>query len=114
MYSTIDFNYFFVKGLKIPLKKGLELGDGGCISYVDEKTCISWAVGEYVKPKQYYIPNPTFVDNQIQLSLWDLTGNPVSIDLNYVFTLKQNYAQRIANHSFNHPIRVGVDFVKTK
>ena len=39
---------------------------------------------------------------------------PVTIKLEYKFTLRTNYTQRIANHAFSHPLRVGIDFVKRK
>lgn len=110
--SSIDFKYFFVKGQKIPTSVGISKGDGGFISYLDKKTCISWAVSEYVKPIQLYVPEPKLNNNKIIIFQWDKDNNSISHEIEYVFSLKQNYAQRIANHTFAHPIRVGVDFVK--
>ncbi len=109
--SNIDFNYYFVKGQQIPLKEGIKKGDGGFISYINSKTCILWGK-EYVKPKQYFVENPAMVNNRISIEYRNKRKILVKKDIDYVFTLKQNYAQRITNHSFNHPIRVGVDFVK--
>lgn len=109
--SNIDFNYYFVKGNSIPLEEGIKKGDGGFISYIDSTTCILWGQ-EYVKPKQYFVENPVLVDNKIRIEFRNKQRVLVQKDIEYVFTLKQNYAQRITNHSFNHPIRVGVDFVK--
>jgi len=110
--SSVDFRYFFVKGFKINLEKGLQKGDGGFISYINADSCISWTNGEYVKPIQLYIPCTNFIDKQIEFLDWDSDNNSNKNKITYLFTLKQNYAQRIANHSFAHPIRVGVDFVK--
>ena len=33
-------------------------------------------------------------------------------EIEYITTLRNDYTQRIANHAFGHPARVGVDFVK--
>ncbi|QCE41564.1 response regulator receiver domain [Psychroserpens sp. NJDZ02] len=110
--SNIDFNYYFVKGNSIPVEEGIKKGDGGFISYIDSTTCILWGQ-EYVKPKQFFVENPLLVNNKIRIEFRDKRRVLVKKDIEYVFTLKQNYAQRITNHSFNHPIRVGVDFVKT-
>ena len=65
----------------------------------------------YVKPIQLYIPKPTIIDNIIIAFDW-YKKCPVSFRLEYKFTLRPNYAQRIANHAFSHPLRVGIDFVK--
>ena len=110
--SNIKNNFFFVKGLFTSnIGEVIKKGDGGFKSFIDSKTCILWTVGEYIKPFQLHISNTSIIDlfinsNNIINSLL----NP--IQLKYIFSLKTSYAQRIANHSFAHPIRVGVDFVK--
>lgn len=109
--SNIKFKYFFVKGSTIDLSEAFKKEDGGYISYIDESTCIAWTKGQYVKPIQLYAPDPVIIDEKITVLDW-IEKCPLSIPLKYVFTLKQNYAQRIANHTFTHPARVGVDFVK--
>jgi len=40
-------------------------------------------------------------------------GKKKSKEVKYITTIRQNYAQRISNHAFSYPLRVGVDFVKT-
>ena len=112
--SNINYRYYFVKGNKITLATGFGKGDGGFISYIDEKICISWTDGEYIKPFQLYIPNPKIKDNLINYQDWDDDGQSSNPELEYVFTLKQSYAQRIANQAFSHPVRVGVDFAKVE
>lgn len=117
--SNTKFKYFFVRGSSIPVIKGIELGDGGFISFLGENTCISWTGGGknamYVKPIQLFIPNPTIENHLLKANDWDVINSGVKkMELEYVFTLRQQYAQRIANHAFAHPIRVGVDFVKRK
>ena len=109
--SNVDFKYYFVKGSKLPdINDGFSKGDGGFISYIDDKTCISWTQGEYIKPFQLYIPKP-LINDEI-LVAYDWAREPHEFSLEYKFTLKQNYAQRIANHAFSHPMRVGIDFLK--
>lgn len=109
--SNIDFKYYFVKGSKLQnITEGFSKGDSGFISYIDDKTCISWTQGEYIKPFQLFIPNPHI--NNEELTAFDWGRAQDKFTLEYKFSLKQNYAQRIANHAFNHPIRVGIDFLK--
>jgi hypothetical protein len=73
----------------------------------------------YIKPKVYNVENNKIADNKIRI--WDITNKLVSeernhnlnyYDIFYITTLRSDYAQRIANHAFGHPGRVGVDFVK--
>jgi len=123
--DKIKYKYFFVKGMKIPkLEDALDLGDESFISYINDNTCISW-VGilkptkvdrhkpVYIKPIQLYVPDPIMIDNFINAYDWN-DKLPVTIKLEYKFTLRTNYTQRIANHAFSHPLRVGIDFVKRK
>ncbi|MCC2598262.1 response regulator receiver domain [Sphingobacterium sp. FBM7-1] len=73
----------------------------------------------YIKPKVYNVESNKLVDNTIRI--WDITNkmsktgaeqNLNYINVEYITTLRSDYAQRIANHAFGHPSRVGVDFVK--
>jgi hypothetical protein len=109
--SNIAFKYYFVKGQKLKLESAFKKGDGGFISFIDKDISINWNNDEYIKPFQLYIPEPEIQDSSLLAFDW-LKKCPLSISLKYAFTLKQNYAQRIANHAFGHPVRVGVDFVK--
>ena len=56
-----------------------------------------------IKDKQLNVQQAIQQDNK-----WVLQ----QLSFEYITTIKQNYAQRIANHAFTHPVRVGVDFVK--
>ena len=56
-----------------------------------------------------------------KIRIWDITNkftkeefdqNLNYFNVEYITTLRNDYAQRIANHAFGHPARVGVDFVK--
>lgn len=73
----------------------------------------------YVKPQVFNVENNKLTDNKLRI--WDIsnkyTKEEINQDLNffnltYITTLRSDYAQRIANHAFGHPARVGVDFVK--
>lgn len=75
----------------------------------------------YIKPKVYNVQNYKLIDNKIRI--WDITNkltkeksdqNLNYFDIEYITTLRNDYTQRIANHAFGHPARVGVDFVKIK
>ena len=110
--DNINNSYFFVKGVKnTNIQECLKSGDGGFKSYISSDICIEWTKGNYIKPFQLYIENPDITTGKL-LSKRFNEGNVTDLNLEYKFTLKDNYAQRIANHAFNHPLRVGVDFVK--
>ena len=69
----------------------------------------------YIKPIQYKILegcNTINSDDTIKVYYLDKKGEKQSETLVYLGTIRQNYAQRIANHAFSYPIRVGIDFVK--
>jgi hypothetical protein len=111
--KKIGHKFFFVSGAKVStMKKAIDYNDSSFISYIDEKTCIKWSnEKEFVKPTQLFVKNNR-IEN-FKLNALDF-GDQETIhkELTYVFTVKQNYAQRIANQAFGYPIRVGVDFAK--
>lgn len=121
--DKIDNNFFFAKGESIKKEKALKLGDSGFISYISTEQVVVWTdtsassdadnyKPKYIKPLVLNIENPNFTDNKVTLSHLDSKGKKIEIEALYKTTIKSNYAQRIANHAFNHPTRVGVDFVK--
>lgn len=76
----------------------------------------------YVKPKIFNVQGVKMNDKK--LKIWELSykaqknGNMLNHDIkdkeiNYITTLRSDYTQRIANHAFGHPARVGVDFIKS-
>lgn len=74
----------------------------------------------YIQPHIFNIRNPKIENNTIELrrveSLKKVedekdNGNLNIFNASYVTTLRPNYTQRIANHTFAHSVRVGVDFV---
>lgn len=73
----------------------------------------------YIKPKVYNVENHKLLDNKVRI--WDITNKFTKeefeqklnyFNIEYITTLRNDYTQRIANHAFGHPARVGVDFVK--
>ncbi|MGM9475228.1 response regulator receiver domain [Pedobacter sp. GSP4] len=73
----------------------------------------------YIKPKIYNVENYKLIDNKMRI--WEIKNKFFKeefdqkldyFDVTYVTTLRNDYTQRIANHAFGHPARVGVDFVK--
>ncbi|MNR09302.1 hypothetical protein D3C85_1254980 [compost metagenome] len=109
--SNVKNNFFFVKGkLAVNLSDAIKTGDSGFKSFLDKEKCVLWTSGEYIKPVQLHI-SQTEINNNILNTSFILNAVLTQLPLKYVFSLKSSYAQRIANHTFAHPIRVGVDFV---
>ena len=110
--ENIKNNFFFVKGNPVAnLEEAIKTGDDGFKSYINKDTCIMWTTGDYVKPFQLHLPTTEIIDSIIKPKI--ISNSELNeLNLEYIFSLKSSYAQRIANHTFAHPIRVGVDFVK--
>ncbi|SDE30719.1 hypothetical protein SAMN05421636_104302 [Pricia antarctica] len=111
--DKIKNNFYFVKGKKVSnFKKEIKEGDSGFKSFINHETCIVWAnEGEYIKPFQIHVHSSKYNNGKIEMKLIN-ENELLTLELEYKFTLKTSYTQRIANHSFSYPIRVGVDFVK--
>jgi hypothetical protein len=126
--DKIENSFYFAKGSNIAKADALKLGDTAFISYLSDTTVVKWTdvntlIGDgdkhlhqfspvYIKPLSFTVTEPKFVENSIELSSLTSKGEIVKIKVTYLTTIKANYAQRIANHAFGHPIRVGVDFAK--
>lgn len=122
--DKIDNKFYFAKGEPIKIEEALKLGDTAFISYLSNKEIVKWTdvtsiedrlhkfSPVYIKPLQYTVIETQFNDNTIKFTSLNSAGNTEDFIGKYVTTIKSNYTQRIANHAFNHPIRVGVDFVK--
>ncbi|MCW2118834.1 response regulator receiver domain [Flavobacterium sp. 7A] len=125
-HDKIKSNFYFAEGSNIKDTDALELGDTAFISFLPNNTTIKWTeitqdplrntYGPlYIKPLQYKVfENENVIDenNQIKVHYLDKVGQIKSETLTYIGTIRPNYAQRIANHAFSYPVRVGVDFVK--
>lgn len=74
----------------------------------------------YIKPHSFNVRNPKIIDSTLEIRRIESNNENTTTDngdiafskIEYITTLRPNYTQRIANHAFTHPIRVGVDFVK--
>jgi hypothetical protein len=111
--DNINSNFFFVKGQLIKdLTNLINSEDSWFKSYISHNKGILWAKEvDYIKPIQINVSRSIFIEDKIKINLI-VDNNLKPVDLNYKFSLKNSYTQRIANHAFNHSIRVGVDFVK--
>ncbi len=124
--DKIKSNFYFAEGSNIKTADALELGDTAFISFLSNDITIKWTeitkdplrntYGPlYIKPLQYKVfenENKFDQNNQIKVHYLDKTGQTKTEILTYIGTIRPNYAQRIANHAFSYPVRVGVDFVK--
>lgn len=113
--------FYFAKGSKIKKEDALTIGDGGFISFLNNEEIVKWCskdndefIPTYIKPISFTIPQTNITDGQ-SLSVFAISEDGTQteeLSFEYITTIKTHYAQRIANHAFTHPVRVGVDFVK--
>lgn len=114
--------FYFAMGESIKVDKALLIGDEGFISYIGPNECIKWNTSRdddtntptYIIPLSYCVPNNKIQDGKLHILRFngDDMFKVEDCLFEYITTIKQNYAQRIANHAFSHPVRVGIDFVK--
>lgn len=117
-------NYFyFAKGTSITYNDALKIGDEGFVSYLSKNEYVRWNLKGssdnpvYIVPVSLLVPCNLIKEQKIEvkkLVFENETSEIKSYVFEYVTTIKQNYTQRIANHAFSHPVRVGIDFVKKK
>ncbi|SDX51858.1 response regulator receiver domain [Aequorivita viscosa] len=122
--EKIKRNYFFAEGEHINLEEALKLGDTAFVSFLPNGKVVRWTdapqepskyVPIYVKPLQYKVLDGKDLINEngvIDLYYLNKEGERKSRPVKYITTIRENYCQRIANHAFSYPLRVGVDFVK--
>ncbi|MEX6691013.1 response regulator receiver domain [Danxiaibacter flavus] len=103
--ENIKNNFFFVGGNTGDINKLIKEGDGVFCSYIKNDTGVS-AVNWNPKPVIINIPDSKIYDNK----LVGKDGLQNQYTLVYHSTLKENYTQRMANNSFAHAMRVGIDF----
>ncbi len=115
--------FYFAEGTKMKAQDAFGLGDGAFISYLNQDEIVQWTdinqdkskapfMPVYIKPIQFTVPQNMIIDNKLILIGLTEEAQIESLEVEYVTTIKQNYTQRIANHAFSHPVRVGIDFVK--
>ena len=118
-----NHTFYFVKGILDSKDSALKIGDEGFVSFLPDEKCVRWnsikSKGHtpiYIVPESYLVPDNIIHDGKTLMyqSVLGKDGQPtlLPLELTYISTIKQNYAQRIANQAFVHPARVGVDFIK--
>lgn len=122
--EKIKRNYFFASGENIDLDKALEYSETAFISFLPNGKAVRWTEipndstkynPVYIKPLQYKVlenSDKINSNNEIELFYLNKEGEKKSKIAQYITTIRQNYAQRISNHTFSYPMRVGVDFAK--
>ncbi|WP_224995026.1 response regulator receiver domain [Cesiribacter sp. SM1] len=107
--DKINNMFYFVKGSKGNLQNALRGGDTEFNSYITNSGTID-VINWFNKPFTVYI-SPKFnnIQNSIEVDLGADRRNLI-----YHSTLKENYAQRIANNAFVYPFHVGIYFADTK
>jgi len=101
--EKIKNNFHFSKGNSCILEQALRNAETGYYSFVSIDQ-VTYAIEWQCKPFTLYIKEEV---NNTNLLKSCYCGN--NIDLSYLTLLKENYTQRIANNSFGHSNRVGID-----
>lgn len=112
-----NFYFYFAEGKGLAVKKALSLKENGYISYLPNAKCVNWKPDDkngkpipYIVPRPIFIPNSNnIVDGKLRVKLYE-NNSFVDKSFEYITTIKQNYAQRIANFAFTHSTRVGINF----
>lgn len=105
--ENVHNTFYFVSGSSVPLDKGLKFAEKEYYSFViynGKPICVEWTG----KPFTLYIsPEKNCIKEE-----------PIPVNyhgsdhyLIHKATLKENYAQRVANYSFSHASRVGINLV---
>lgn len=125
--EKIKSNFYFAEGTIMTKKEeALVLGDTAFISYLPGNIIVRWGDISsdeskakyhplYIKPCQYKVyegQNIINDNNEITVHYLNKEGKTKDKTLTYITTIRANYTQRIANHAFTYPMRVGIDFVK--
>jgi len=106
--NKINNEFYFIKNIEQKPKLGtaLENAEKGFYSFItinNNPEAIEWAC----KPFTSYIPDDMNDSNHKTIMY-----SGVSYELEFVCSLKENYAQRISNNSFGQGYRVGIDLPK--
>jgi hypothetical protein len=103
--ENIKNNFFFIRGERTDPAKLINEGDSVFCSYLkQEKNVI--AVRWNSRPIVLKIDNNEIRDGKLS----GTDGLNEQYELEYCSTIKENYTQRMANNSFAHAMRVGIDF----
>lgn len=105
--QNIKNNFYFISGLGESPEKLVAEGDDTHCSYIRSDNGIV-AINWNPKPIVFKISDNK-LKNQIVNGVDGLEGK---YELTYFSTIKENYAQRMANKAFSHTMRVGINFAK--
>jgi len=106
--ENIDDMFHFIEGKQILLSDGLGKAEKEFISFIyyeNHPISIEW----HCRPFSIYIPKSK---NHVGGAATKVKIKGAGTKIQYLCTLRENYCQRIANHSFQHPLRVGINFAK--
>jgi Response receiver domain len=105
--DNIKNNFFFITGSRHDSAKMVKMGDDVFCSYLKDN-------GKIIAVKWNNRPVVLKItDSKIaKLVLSGKDGKDEEYELQYHSTIKENYTQRMANNSFAHAMRVGIDFAK--
>ncbi len=110
--EKIDYNYFFIKGIKVNPGKALKKAEEEYYSFLccDKKyIAVQWE--NNIRIIHFENGNQTFL--QIGSKNAGIYKG-IKKDFFYICNLKENYAQRMANKAFSFGNRVGITFAKIK
>lgn len=111
--DKIKNQFWFIEGKVEPTQDSVLKGtDGKFVSFIKANNvviAIDWRNGKkFCQPFTMLVDNNRFNENHQLNSKY--YGEDIT--LNLVASLKDNYAQRLANEASGYPLRVGIDFVK--
>jgi len=108
--ENLNHMLYFVKGSKGSISDELKKGDQGFSSYLSDEKGNPFVINWTNKPITIHIEESVnVIEKEIPINIY---GEERKIY--YLATIKENYAQRIANNSFSHPMRVGIYFADRK
>ena len=115
-----EMTFYFAKGTKVPkdsVNKELKNAEEAFTSYIPFDILVKWnevhsGKPTYITPIPLTVPKLVIKNDTINAyQLQAKVSRKKKLQLHYITTLKQNYAQRIANHAFTHSTRVGITYV---
>ncbi|KQR67487.1 response regulator receiver domain [Pedobacter sp. Leaf176] len=105
--DNIKNNFFFITGKKHSSVEMVKMGDDVFCSYLKDNDKVI-AVRWNNRPVVLKIKDNKVLNHILK----GLDGKDEDYELIYHSTIKENYTQRMANNSFAHAMRVGIDFGK--
>lgn len=111
--SKINNQFWFVEGEKLASQQNaLKKTDGRFMSFVKDDNDMIFVIDWTRNTGDYCIPLTMQISNNKFESILDAEYYSQKIKLKLIASLKENYAQRIANEATGYNYRVGIDFVK--